>query len=538
MNYNCFNCILGQVFLINIALLFVAGYQQSEQEKSVVANSNRKQIIRTAINDFAIFKRQQNGVIYFAIAATPSGQTFSRAFNKTLSNITQSYLMNKMETAFYNITIDTLTIDLPENGSFSSGLLEYICEQFERKYVIAVLIIGDSPAGFTVAITSKHAGIPVLWAKGHAHQLRGFRDLNANPLEVHLDPTGRELVHALRALLLQAHWHTCTLLADSPSTTALQRGELWSALSESPLHPTLIALPHRPQSIFRKLADISRLTRGVIVLFCDKGVAIKILEDAKRLNMMDGHFVWIWFDTAQTEKYRNFAEESSKEYKDNDRDKKSEKSDYENISHKSDYNDNSKLRFKRSVRKKLIESDFGDNLQLLIKNDKLLLFNTPHDGVESFKTKKRIEMTAVNNTLNQKMGKWQNDDKFSNLPSGLLSLQPLPLRIDRHLVKGAVRLLATALKVTLDLCPDWLLQHVAAGEHQGSCWKPANTNELNFSTIFASFVKIGDGRGSMDTKTTAEEVDGAGRGPEVTMAKKWMATEVWMCPRAEEVYGC
>lgn len=74
-----------------------------------------------------------------------------------------------------------------------------------------------------------------------------------NPLEVHLAPTGRELVQALRALLLQAHWHTYTILADSPAATALQRGELWSTLSASPLHPTLIALPspHRPQSTFR-----------------------------------------------------------------------------------------------------------------------------------------------------------------------------------------------------------------------------------------------------------------------------------------------
>ncbi|KAK4875933.1 hypothetical protein RN001_012355 [Aquatica leii] len=464
-----------------------SGYQGNGQRKTVVTDLDRKQISKTNVNDFSYNKRSQSGIMYFAIAATPSGQTFSRAFNKTLTNITQTYLMNRFDTVSYNITIDTLTIDLPENGSFSSSLLEHVCEQFEGKHVIAVLVIGDSPAALTVTMTAKHVGIPVLWAKGNAQVLQGFKDLSTSPLEVHLAPTGKELVHALRALLLQAHWHTCTVLADSPSFTALQRGELWLALSESPLHPIVIALPHRPQSIFRKLADISRLTRGVIVLFCDRVVAIRILEDAKRLNMMDGHFVWIWFDTAQNESYKNMTEDTNKEYKDNDRDKKVDKSDIDYLPHKNDYNDNSKLRFKRGVHKELFESDFSDShLNLLLKNEKFLLINNNHDGVESSKFKKRNEVNNNNiNNINVKTRKKQTDDKLSNLPSGLLSLRPLPIRLDRHLVKGAVRLLVTTLKVTLDRCPDWLLENIAAGELQSSCWKPASMKEFNFSTIFA-----------------------------------------------------
>lgn len=68
-------------------------------------------------------------------------------------------------------------IDLPENGSFSAILLEEVCAKLEGKRVVAVLIIGNSPAAFTVSITAKHAAIPVLWARGHGQFLPGFRGL-------------------------------------------------------------------------------------------------------------------------------------------------------------------------------------------------------------------------------------------------------------------------------------------------------------------------------------------------------------------------
>lgn len=51
---------------------------------------------------------------------------------------------------------------------------------------------------------------------------------------------------------------------------------------------------------FRRLADVSRSTRGVIVLISDAETAQRVLHQAKRLNMLDGHFVWLWIDTAST----------------------------------------------------------------------------------------------------------------------------------------------------------------------------------------------------------------------------------------------
>lgn len=111
------------------------------------------------------------GKMYFAIATSPNEQQYSRAFNKTLMNITSLYLTKE----YYNISIDTLIIDLPENGSFTAVVLEKLCEQFEGKHVIAVLLIGDSPAAFTVSLAATHSGVPVLWARGKGGFLSGFR---------------------------------------------------------------------------------------------------------------------------------------------------------------------------------------------------------------------------------------------------------------------------------------------------------------------------------------------------------------------------
>lgn len=122
--------------------------------------------------------RPIRGNIYFAIAASANAQSYSRAFNRTLMNITQNYLASTSGSGFaFNLSLDAIVIDLPENGSFSASLLENVCSKFDGKKVIAVLIIGNSPAAFTVSLTAKHAGIPVLWAKGQSEFLPGLRNM-------------------------------------------------------------------------------------------------------------------------------------------------------------------------------------------------------------------------------------------------------------------------------------------------------------------------------------------------------------------------
>lgn len=115
--------------------------------------------------------------MYFAIAAMPSEQSYTRAFNKAVMNITQTYLEGRFKRTGYNITLETLVIELPENGGFSAALLETLCAKFEGKYVVAVLVIGNTPAAQTVSLAATHSGIPVLWARGQGDVVSGFRSL-------------------------------------------------------------------------------------------------------------------------------------------------------------------------------------------------------------------------------------------------------------------------------------------------------------------------------------------------------------------------
>lgn len=49
----------------------------------------------------------------------------------------------------------------------------------------------------------------------------------------------------------------------------------------------------------RRLAEVSRLTRGVVVLICDIHYAKRVMDEAKRLNMLEGHFFWLWIDASR-----------------------------------------------------------------------------------------------------------------------------------------------------------------------------------------------------------------------------------------------
>ncbi|KAL3268124.1 hypothetical protein HHI36_007251 [Cryptolaemus montrouzieri] len=200
-----------------------------------------------------------------------------------------------------------------------------------------------------------------------------------------------------------------------------------------------------------KLADISRSTRGVVVLLSDKPSAMRILEDAKRLNMMDGHFVWLWIDTSANISFRNVTDDEKE--KDNKNRKEAEVDD----------------RTKRS----LSESDLSDmNINYLLRNDRYLLFNRNYYGVETSKLKK--SRSQEKSIFNVKI------DNQTELPSGLLYLRPLPIKVDRHLVKGAVRLLAVALKMVLNGSSD-IFRELKHRHFSTSCWRPLENVERNLS---------------------------------------------------------
>lgn len=227
---------------------------------------------------------------------------------------------------------------------------------------------------------------------------------------------------------------------------------------------------------------------------CDRPSAGRVLDEARRLNMVDGHFVWLWIDTVPS----NYTEGNSG-LPPTDRPPENTRRDKRNIfegSLDTSYYeertiDEEKVFFrnKRDIvfNKDFIKSDISDmHVNYLVKNDKFLLFNR-QNGVESSKFKHlRDNIVSVKKEQQWNLpGYFARRNSSPELPAGLLSIRALPMRVDRHLVKGAVKLLVGTLKTVLARCPDWLAQSIALEDLRTSCWSAPSAGEFNFSAVFA-----------------------------------------------------
>lgn len=205
----------------------------------------------------------------------------------------------------------------------------------------------------------------------------------------------------------------------------------------------------------RKLADISRSTRGVVVLCSDSKSAIQILSEAKRLNMMDGHFVWIWVDTASSINIRNSSE---KDLPDRTR----------------------RETVDREKRSAFLTGDINElHINYLLKNDPYLLLNRHSPSVASSKLKRQNPSPEGQSSDSFSL----RSDKESVLPAGLLSLRPLPIKVDRNLVKGAVRLLMTTFQSVIGRYPTSNVQKIINNKFSSSCWNYAH-KDLTFPLDF------------------------------------------------------
>jgi len=70
---------------------------------------------------------------------------------------------------------------------------------------------------------------------------------------------------------------------------------------------------------------------------------------------------------------------------------------------------------------------------------------------------------------------------FIFLFAGILSVKPEPVKLDRHLVKGSVRLLVSSLHNVLKRSADWL----NALTIDTSCWVKPTLSNKNFSEMYA-----------------------------------------------------
>lgn len=207
----------------------------------------------------------------------------------------------------------------------------------------------------------------------------------------------------------------------------------------------------------------------------DKSSSIRILDDAKRLNMMDGHFVWLWIDTAAVINVKN----STDEVADMETQKRSEFDEVRLRRHIEYSADSEELRISQ---RPLADDIDIMNINYLLQNDQFLLFNSNNmNGGTSRPKKRRSDRKQKEKDGSASRG--SGSVPSGKLPTGLLSLKPLPLKVDRHLVKGAVRLLVSVLKNVLDRSPAWMIRNLVTAKNNG-CWKNFGIKESSFVMDF------------------------------------------------------
>ncbi|XP_028038586.1 uncharacterized protein LOC114249279 [Bombyx mandarina] len=256
----------------------------------------------TAGRELRVLQADARAAFYLGIAAPPSASAVVRAFNRSLAEVAQTHLAADYPLYLRNISLLPLYIELPEDERFNTRVLERTCSTLEDRRVAALLVCGGGSAAAAVVTAATRAGVPVLrTTPSHLHLAYTIAN-DMLPLEIRLEITARETLQALRATLLHTHWHTFTLLAEEDiHSTLFLRKDLFPILSAQPLNPKWLTLPSKYSRhiIFRRLAEISRLTRGIVVLICDIHYAKLVIDEAKRLNMLDGHFFWLWIDASK-----------------------------------------------------------------------------------------------------------------------------------------------------------------------------------------------------------------------------------------------
>ncbi|XP_029728977.2 uncharacterized protein LOC109415021 isoform X2 [Aedes albopictus] len=249
----------------------------------------------SADNKQPVFPERPDAV-YFVIALHGGAKIWGRTLARTLLDLGAPFSNPQ------GPPLRPIIIDLPSNGRYTSKVLTTLCDVIDGVPLAGMIVIGDGQAAKMIALSGSSMKIPVLWAKGGIVSLQGTLNEHMSKSQAILQPSAREILEALRSLLLQTHWYSFYILSDI-KTTILLKGAEGEALKRKPLLPTILQLPTNNDLIYRQLERVSQSTRGVVILLCELSEARRILAEAQRMRMLNGHFIWLWADTTTSTEF-------------------------------------------------------------------------------------------------------------------------------------------------------------------------------------------------------------------------------------------
>ncbi|XP_055687535.1 uncharacterized protein LOC129792482 isoform X2 [Lutzomyia longipalpis] len=245
--------------------------------------------------DLPVFPHRSDAV-YFIVAAVGGARTWSRILGRTLLDMGPPFSSPQ------GPPLRPIYVDLPQNGRFSSKLLTSLCQKSENQPLTGIIVIGEGQSARATALSGSAMKLPVLWAKGGTASLNGLHKEIQTPFQAMLQPSSKEILEAIRALFIQTHWHSFFIMSDVEASMMLGGSE-GAPLRDPPLVPTILPLPANNDDVFRQLAQVSKSTRGVVLLLCDLLAARRVMAEAQRLNMVGGHFIWLWADPSSSTEF-------------------------------------------------------------------------------------------------------------------------------------------------------------------------------------------------------------------------------------------
>ncbi|KAL5287110.1 GRIN3A family protein [Megaselia abdita] len=380
---------------------------------------------------------ERSDAAYFIVAINGGAKVWSRILAKTLMD------MGPPIGSPLGPPLRPIYVDLPSSGRFSVNVLSSLCQQIDGVPLAGIVIIGDGQSARAVAMSGSSMKVPVLWAKGGTANLHSSDDdhnkASDTILETTLKPSATQILEAIRSLFLQTHWHSFFVLSDVDATMVLT-GFDGNPLKVPPLKPTI--LPFKTEAgdtnIFSQLAQISRSTRGVVLLLCDLPSAKKIMSMAKRLNMDGGHFIWLWADTKNTEEFYDMSEEEPDLHEHHQKHHSLHPSkEPEELPTSMDFDmfSGETMKMKRDIK-----TDDENGLPKPFENFNEWLLNDT-SSLDSGERKLRRTSSSSSPSSHKKLfSSHVLFHQFKDFPVGLLALKPIKITTDYNFVKSTIRL--------------------------------------------------------------------------------------------------
>uniref|UniRef100_A0A0P6GYG2 Glutamate receptor ionotropic, NMDA 3A n=1 Tax=Daphnia magna TaxID=35525 RepID=A0A0P6GYG2_9CRUS len=204
------------------------------------------------------------------------------------------------------LTVDSVTYS-------SQWWINQTADDLDRLIVshrpVAILVLSaDDYSVFRVALAASLFHVPVIGARAQ----RGLDDSSfrgVSPFYVGLNPGPHHLASALHHLLLANNWLPLTLIVDD----SLDAQKIRQVVQRHPsnVDKVMVVTVNRgsaPHRILAQLSGIQQTTSLVIAFCCEPRLASLIFREARRLNMLNGDWVWLALEQAVSDFHHHWTD--------------------------------------------------------------------------------------------------------------------------------------------------------------------------------------------------------------------------------------